>query len=344
MDSPLASRLIGKQLGNWKVTEKRMKDASDNSGFFSTCYTVEGSDGGKAFLKAYNYQYAFQARTGSADVLRFMTENYTYERDLLKFCNEMGMKRVVTAVDSGEYYEENETLSVPYLIFEIAHGSLKTIDYLEHPDLEWKLKAFHGALVGLSQLHSKKVVHQDIKPSNILVFGEDYSKISDLGSATQKDKCSNWDKPHHVGDMRYAPIELLYSYCSMDWNARKYGADLYMMGGILAFMLSGVNILAAILSKLPISLRPDKYTGSWQDIVPVLIDANYQALADLKQDIPPEIADEMMDVLNELLNPIPEDRGNHPQVRERVGQYSLIRYIAKIDRMSKTAMWVRKKC
>ena len=35
------------------------------------------------------------------------------------------MTRVVTAIDSGEFKEPNETIPVPYLVFEIASGNLK---------------------------------------------------------------------------------------------------------------------------------------------------------------------------------------------------------------------------
>lgn len=87
IDVPLASRLVGKTIGRWTVTEKRKKAVDDNSGFWSTCYTVVDNKGQMAFLKAYNYRYAFgKGKSGSADILLFMTENFTYERDLLRFC------------------------------------------------------------------------------------------------------------------------------------------------------------------------------------------------------------------------------------------------------------------
>ncbi len=232
-DIPLASRLVGKTVGRWKVIEKRKKAEGDNSGFWSTCYTVQDNEGQLAFLKSFNYVYAFGKLAASADVLKLMTENFTYERDLLHFCAEHKMRRVVTAIDSGEYREPNEILPVPYLVFEIAQGSLKTHEALSNPNLAWKLKAFHGVLVGLSQLHKQKIVHQDIKPSNILIFGKSFSKISDLGSATQLNNESKyWTDPEHCGDLRYAPIELLYGYISPNWNTRRLGADLFMAGGI----------------------------------------------------------------------------------------------------------------
>jgi serine/threonine protein kinase len=203
----LASRLEGKKIKRWTVIKRRIKTPDDNSGYFSTCYEVEDDEGKKAFLKAYNYIYAFKGSAGSADTLKFMTENFTYERDLLNLCSGQRMRRVVVAIDSGEYAEPGEVVPVPYLIFEIADGNLKS--YLPNADLSWKLQSFHDALLGVGQLHHAKIAHQDIKPSNILIFGNTISKISDLGSATQFGKKSNWETMDHVGDpptTAFAPI------------------------------------------------------------------------------------------------------------------------------------------
>ena len=340
-NGPLASRLVGKVIDKWLVLAKRDKNEEDNSGFFSTCYTVEDKDGNKAFLKAYNYTYAFGQQGSSADVLRFMTENFTYERDLLEFCNEHRMKRVVTAIAGGEYTESGEPIPVPYLVFEIAQGNLKTQRIVENPSLAGKLTAFHGALVGLSQLHKAKIVHQDIKPSNILIFGNNYSKISDLGSATRFDNPSkNWNKDKHVGDVRYAPIELLYNYISPDWDTRRFGADLFMMGGILAFMLSGSNFLGLMISKLPQNKHFLHFGGSFEDVKPFLLDAYWDSLDEIEKLIPSLIRTDLISVLGELSYPIPEERGN-PMIFPGVQKYSLQRYVSIIDRLAKTALYTK---
>ena len=268
-----------------------------------------------------------------------MTENFTYERDLLNFCTDNKMKRIVTAIDSGEYQELNEIIPVPYLVFEIAQGSLKTIDFIQNPNLSWKLLTFHGALVGLSQLHQAKIVHQDIKPSNILIFGENYSKISDLGTATQFNNESNWCSVGHAGDLRYTPIELLYGYCSSDWNTRRYGADLFMMGGLLSYMVTGANFLSLMIARLPANMKPYEYGGSFAEVKPYLMKAYYDSLESVEKDIPMSIRSELIEILAQLSCPVPEDRGNSSLSRATIGKYSLIRYISKIDRLAKTIMW-----
>ena len=334
--APLASRLTGKVVGKWFVKEKRIKDAIDNSGAFSSGYTVENDAGDLAFMKSFNYVYAFKIAGGSADALKFMLDNYTYERDLLEFCSEHKMRRIVTAIDSGEYMEPGELIPVPYLVFELAQGNLPKYQEMKHPDLFWKLKAFHGALVGLSQLHKAKIAHQDIKPSNILIFGNEVSKIADLGCATQIGNESEWNG----GDQRYLPVELHYRYISPDWETRRFGADFFMIGGLLTYLLVGLNFLAIMMGKVPHDLQPFKFGGSFEQAKSYLLKAYYEAIEEIEEIIHPGIKDEVVEILKEMVNPIPENRGNSQSltiVKHR--QFSLEKYISIVDRISKKVFW-----
>jgi len=330
---PLASRLEGKQIGPWKVIKRKEKAIDDSSGYFSSCYFVENGDGQKAFLKAFNYHYAFGGKSGSADVLKFMTQNFTYERDLLSLCNGSKMRRVVTAIDSGEYSEAGEIISVPYLVFEIADGDLKS--HMAISDLAWKLKSFHDALLGVSQLHKVKIAHQDIKPSNILVFGKNVSKISDLGLATQLGNASNWETSEHVGDARYAPVELLYKHFSPNWETRRFGADLFMMGGLLTYMIADTHFLSMMYQKLEDHQRHNSFGGTFSQALPFLLNAYHLSLADLKPLIPEKIRDELTQIIAELSHPDPDKRGNPPRLLNKHRQFSLDRYISLTDRLSK---------
>ena len=257
INGPLASRLEGKVVDKWKVIKKRVKTPEDDSGVFSSCYEVKNIEDNKSgYLKALNYVYAFRELTpgiSSTVFLQNMTENYNYEKDLLEFCKDKHMSRIVTAISHGEYRETGEIYPVPYLVFEVASGSLKNFVQQKKLDMTWKLGSIHGFLVGLSQLHQSKIVHQDIKPSNILIFGNNVSKLSDLGNATKFDKKSPmWDKDGHCGDWSYAPIELLYGYCSPQWNTRRLGADLFMAGGIITYLITDSNFLTLLVANLRI--------------------------------------------------------------------------------------------
>ncbi len=337
-DISLASNLEGKQVGKWFVKEKRIKEGEDQSGAFSSGYTVVDEGGNLAFLKAFNYLYAFSAMGQSADTLYRMTGMFKYERDLLSFCSDYGMRRVVTALGSGEYREPGESMPVPYLVFELAQGSLSKVRALENPELAWKLKSFHGAVAGLSQLHYKMIAHQDIKPSNILIFGNEVSKISDLGCATQFGNESDWN----AGDMRYMPVELLYGHISPDWEIRRFGADFFMMGGLLTFLLADSNFLALMMSKVPDAFRPFNFGGTYQQALPYVMKAHYDTLDEVKEILPSAIEDEIIQLISEMTHPIPEKRGNPqnlPIVRHK--RFSLQKHISLADRLGKKVAWDR---
>ena len=44
-----------------------------------------------------------------------------------------------------------------------------------------RLRLFRGLVQGLAYLHSKKIVHRDVKPGNVLVSADGTAKIADFG-------------------------------------------------------------------------------------------------------------------------------------------------------------------
>lgn len=339
--TPLASRLEGKIIGNkWKVNKKRIKTVDDHSGAFSSCYEVQNIENGEiGFLKAINYEYAFKAISPgipSTVFLQNLTQNYNYEKDLLEFCKDKKMSRIVTAIAHGEYIESAEMLPVPYLVFETATGSLKNVKQQKQIDLAWKLGVIHGFLVGLSQLHQEKIVHQDIKPSNVLIFGHNVSKLGDLGNATKFDKKSPmWEHTGHCGDFSYAPIELLYGYSSTDWNTRRLGADLFMAGGIITYIITDSNFLSLLAANIPDVYKPKNFGGTFEDVIPHLVEAYNNTLAEIKDRIDASIRKDIIEIIAYLTYPVPEQRGLPKGLNTSLPQYSLHRYISVIDRLAK---------
>ena len=337
---PLASSLEGKTIDKWYVIKKHIKTIDDDSGTFSSCYEVQNVEHGQVgFLKAINYEYAFRAlRPGipSTVFMQELTQNYNYEKALLEFCKDKHMSRIVTAIAHGEYIEAGEMHPVPYLVFEIADGSLKNIKPQRQQNLAWKLGVIHGFLVGLSQLHQEKIVHQDIKPSNILIFGKSVSKLSDLGNATKFDKQSPmWDLDNHCGDWDYAPIELLYGYCSTNWDTRRLGADLFMAGGIITYMITDSNFLSLLAANLPDIYKPYNFGGTFDGVKPHLIQAYHKTLAEIKERIYEPIRKDLIEIIAQLTHPVPELRGIPRAFITSLPQYSVRRYISIIDRLAK---------
>jgi eukaryotic-like serine/threonine-protein kinase len=185
MDKP-AEQLLGLTLDkDWKVIEKIATPPGATGGYFSVCYIVEAKDGTKAFLKALDFSKALE-EADPARFLQAMTEAYNFERDLLAKCNESKMDRVLKAIGDGSVRipEAGAVGAVQYLIFELADKDVRLHLALSKAiDTAWKLRCLHHVATGLLQLHLVGIAHQDLKPSNVLVFDEKSSKVGDLGRA-----------------------------------------------------------------------------------------------------------------------------------------------------------------
>lgn len=93
------------------------------------------------------------------------------------------------------------------------------------------MKIIRDVLLGLQELHSKDIVHLDIKPENILMGKTGNFKIADLGMARFLSKITN-DVNIPEGDCRYLAKELLSRNELPDLKK----ADIFSLG-ITAFEL-----------------------------------------------------------------------------------------------------------
>ena len=175
----------------------------------------------------------------SLGMLQFMIDAYIFERDLLYKCKGKKMKRVVTPIDDGKLNVKGFIApynELYYLVFELAECDIRhQMKRMDQFDLVWCLRVLHNIAVGVNELHTNHVAHQDLKPSNVLVFKNKGSKISDLGNACDKNVRSPKDSFCMPGDVTYAPPELIYK----DGNASSFDArktaDVYLLGSLIFF-------------------------------------------------------------------------------------------------------------
>ncbi len=338
MDGP-AYKLEGLTLaGGWKVGEMhRPEDAT--GGRYSVCYHVE-RNGQKAFLKALDFSKA----TSEEDLpraIQALTEAYNFERELLNKCRQQGMDRVVRPLEDGKVKVDGSILgTVYYLILEWADRDVRTqLEVFRAIDRAWRLRSLHHIATGLNQLHTAGIAHQDAKPSNVLVFGEeDISKVADLGRAALKGTVGPADSAKIPGTRAYAPPELQYNYYDPEWNRRRFGTDIYLLGSMAMFFFSGLSATASLFAQLAPQYHPTVWAGTFQAVLPYVRNAFGDSIHAFSEPLTIDIRDRLTAAVKQLCEPEPALRG-HPLNRTGIGanQYSLERYIALFDVLAKKA-------
>ncbi|KAI0416260.1 kinase-like domain-containing protein [Xylaria grammica] len=102
-------------------------------------------------------------------------------------------------------------------------------------------KIFGDVAAALSATHANRIVHGDIKPSNILYSAARGAVMIDFGLSFP---CK--DPPRHGGTPWYLPPEY-----AEDWKLRQTGADIWALGISMLWMLGFIDL-------------PDKTAPGWQ--------------------------------------------------------------------------------
>src|SRR5438094_356230 len=206
-----AEYLEGVELPNgWKVLHRLSNSTGGN---FGVSYEVERKHGGKtqrAFLKALNLR-RIAKEDDFARALERHLQAFNFERDTLHLCRNHRMRRIATLLDAGEHRLPNNILPVCYIVFELADlGDVrKYLARYKKFDLAWTVRTLHQIAVALQQLHTHGIAHQDVKPSNVLIFRAFGAKVSDLGCADVQERPSQSPQgtERFAGDPSYGGMQ-----------------------------------------------------------------------------------------------------------------------------------------
>jgi eukaryotic-like serine/threonine-protein kinase len=149
--------------------------------------------------------------------------------------------------------------AIPYIIFEYVHGlslgsMIKKVAIPEEQCL-WILRQLAQAL---RQLKQKHIVHQDIKPDNILIDSEGNAKLTDLGFAKIQAGKINWTGIA-AGTALYISPEQVRGLKTVDERA-----DIYSLGATIYHAATGTppfrgttekSLLEAHLKRKPDSAK-----------------------------------------------------------------------------------------
>jgi serine/threonine protein kinase len=84
-------------------------------------------------------------------------------------------------------------------------------------------------------IHSKNIMHRDIKPDNILISAGNQVKLSDFGTAECTVKFQFIEEGHMLGTIPYAPPE---QWAGMGYNQ---SVDIWAMGIVFCELITGIH-------------------------------------------------------------------------------------------------------
>lgn len=334
-----AQLLTGMELDDgWRVVEPVIRPTNATGGMFATPYIVE-KDGKRAFLKAMDLSKALLS-TDILEGLQFFTDSIKFEGDVLEVCSEKRMDRVVRLLHQGSI-ELDSTNSDPlarrastvfYFIFERGEKDLRAGIEVDQTATQ-KVTVLFNVALAIHQLHQEEIAHQDIKPSNVVLFASD-QKLADLGRASQRGKISPNDKWKFPGDSTYMPPEFLYGFEASEFRDRRLGADLYALGSLMSFLFSLESATPLLIDSLAAYARPNAWKGGdFQNVLPHLIDAHARVCSYLEGCFPESIRAELIEAYKQLTHPDPLLRG-HPRARKQQGEpLGTDRYVSLFDRL-----------
>ena len=274
--------------GGWHVDERVKQSKKGTGGYSSISYFVSNKKKEKAFLKALDFSSALN----SQDITRSLyelTSAYEHERNLLHQCKDKKLRHVVVPLADGtakvsDIFKPIDR--VPYLIFPRAMGNIRDEverwkEFEKKFDVAWALRSLHHSAIGLKELHDMHIAHQDVKPSNVLVFPDKGSKLTDLGSASQVGNPSRSDKVMVSGDVSYAIPEQWYGWSQSQDFENRYLVDLYRLGSLIFFFFLDCSAADAIQLKLSIKHGKEFKRSDFVSDLPYMQYAFEEALHDL---------------------------------------------------------------
>nr|XP_018910449.1 PREDICTED: membrane-associated tyrosine- and threonine-specific cdc2-inhibitory kinase [Bemisia tabaci] len=209
----------------------------------------EGSYGNVFKVQRNSDKCIFAAKVTKAPFLNEQDRNKKLNEVRLHFLFS-NHNNVVTLHDA---WEERGYL---YLLMEFCKETLSNRSNRDHAIPEtivWKM--LHDILQALSYIHSKEVIHMDVKMANIMIGQDDDFKLIDFGISNFAGEVNFQNMCG--GDQRYLAPEIINQHCTK-------AADIFSLG-VVALEMAGDFILPhemELLAKLRKGLLPSNHNIS----------------------------------------------------------------------------------
>lgn len=289
----------------------------------------------------------------SAAVHPESTVEFKHEGELLERLARSS--NVVSLLESGnsqitvEINGQSVPLSVSFHAMELADGALSELLPL-YGELDWRrrLQIFRDVALGTHQMHLERIMHRDLKASNVVLFDTEaarvVAKVSDLGRSRDLRQPPRFDVDVYAagrGDMSHAPPEHLWHLgLSNDIGLRR--ADIYLAGSVLFELGTGVGITSLTFtdwfahSRAAATMSPQDRETAFGAAGRLMADAHENALGTLADESPKAIRHLVVDLVRQMCHPDPARRERRFRVERRNPAWGLQWVIRRVDIIIKT--------
>ncbi|NGP88231.1 serine/threonine-protein kinase [Fodinibius halophilus] len=219
-DAPMASSMIGQQVGNYSLHELI------GHGGMGSVFKGERAD--EAYKKEVAVKILRRGMDTPSNIARFKRE-----RNILANLDHSNIARLL----DGGLTEEG----LPYLVMEYVDGT-PLLEYCNKHQLsvEKRLALFEQVCFAVQHAHQNAIIHRDLKPSNILVNTQGDVKVLDFGIA----KLIEPDDEGASFQTRTGARMLTLGYAAPEQLASQTittATDSYVLGILLYELLAGVH-------------------------------------------------------------------------------------------------------
>lgn len=182
---------------------------------------------------------AVDEASGERVVVKTPSVNYEDDPNYLQlFTREEWVGKRVSSPHIVDVVEQRRQRSFLYYVTEYVEGPTLRQWMHDHPDPAMdQVRGIIGQIAqGLRALHRKEMIHQDLKPANIVIDADGTVKIIDFGSAkiaSLEEIASPTEGPGLLGTVDYTAPEYLLG------RAPTNRSDIYSLGVIAYEMLTG---------------------------------------------------------------------------------------------------------
>ncbi len=201
-------------LGNYTVTEKI------GSGTMAKVYKATQNDTGEICAIKIPYEHLLN---DEGFINRFFQETDKY-----KELNHSNLVRVYDALSN-----EDSIYMIMEFVDAMTLRELLRLSGISNMDVVWAINFVIKVCEGLNYLHSRRIIHSDIKPENLMVSPDSNVKIMEYVTVKSVDQIGPTKGGFFAGSPHYMPCELL----SKDGGDER--SDIYSLGVVFYELLTG---------------------------------------------------------------------------------------------------------